>query len=144
MVNSDLISKLVLGISLLLISATHTFANETRASTAMVFGVYPQENASYSQYWKSLVEQVSLNSGQNIRFEMAADTEEFEQKLSSGAYDFVLLNAHMYTQAHDAIGYKAFAKEKGIEVFRAPFGYYKEFVVKVKGHPLAELSKTIA
>ncbi len=37
-----------------------------------------------------------------------------------------------------------FAKEKGIEVFRAPFGYYKEFEAKVKGHPLAELSKTFS
>ena len=39
---------------------------------------------------------------------------------------------------------EAFAKEKGIEVHRAPFGYYKEFEVKVKGHPLAELSKTLS
>ena len=28
-------------------------------------------------------------------------------------------------------------------VFRAPFGYYKEFETKVKGHPLAELSKRL-
>ena len=39
---------------------------------------------------------------------------------------------------------ESFAKEKGIEVFRAPFGYYKEFETKVKGHPLAELSKTLS
>jgi len=29
------------------------------------------------------------------------------------------------------------------EVIRAPFGYYKEFELKCKGHPLAELSRTI-
>ncbi len=34
-------------------------------------------------------------------------------------------------------------KAKGIEVFRAPFGWYKQFDIKTKGHPLAELSKTI-
>jgi len=34
-------------------------------------------------------------------------------------------------------------KEKGIETFRAPFGYYKEFELKCKGHPLAELSRNI-
>ncbi len=28
-----------------------------------------------------------------------------------------------------------------LEVIRAPFGYYKEFELKVKGHPLSELSK---
>jgi threonyl-tRNA synthetase len=30
-----------------------------------------------------------------------------------------------------------------IEVYRAPFGYYKEFELKCKGHPLAELSREI-
>ncbi|MDP3882336.1 MAG: threonine--tRNA ligase [Nanoarchaeota archaeon] len=32
-------------------------------------------------------------------------------------------------------------KAEGFEVVRAPFGYYKEFELKVKGHPLSELSK---
>jgi threonyl-tRNA synthetase len=32
-------------------------------------------------------------------------------------------------------------KKKGFQVTRAPFGYYKEFELKVKGHPLSELSK---
>jgi threonyl-tRNA synthetase len=32
-------------------------------------------------------------------------------------------------------------KKKGFEVTRAPFGYYKEFELKCKGHPLSELSK---
>jgi threonyl-tRNA synthetase len=32
-------------------------------------------------------------------------------------------------------------KAKKIETFRAPFGYYKEFELKCKGHPLAELSR---
>ena len=27
-------------------------------------------------------------------------------------------------------------KEKGIETYKAPFGWYKEFEIKVKGHPL--------
>ncbi len=35
-------------------------------------------------------------------------------------------------------------KEKGFEVSRAPFGYYKTFELKVKGHPLSELSKTFS
>ncbi|MFA5060772.1 MAG: threonine--tRNA ligase [Candidatus Pacearchaeota archaeon] len=34
-------------------------------------------------------------------------------------------------------------KKKKIEVYRAPFGYYKEFELKCKGHPLAELSREI-
>src|SRR5271157_1592997 len=34
-------------------------------------------------------------------------------------------------------------KKKKYEVVRAPFGYYKEFELKVKGHPLSELSREI-
>ena len=33
--------------------------------------------------------------------------------------------------------------KKDFEVVRAPFGYYKEFELKVKGHPLSELSRVI-
>jgi threonyl-tRNA synthetase len=32
-------------------------------------------------------------------------------------------------------------QKEGLEVTRAPFGYYKEFELKCKGHPLSELSK---
>lgn len=38
---------------------------------------------------------------------------------------------------------KELKKVKGFKVTRAPFGYYKEFELKVKGHPLAELSREI-
>ncbi|MFZ5955330.1 MAG: threonine--tRNA ligase [Nanoarchaeota archaeon] len=34
-------------------------------------------------------------------------------------------------------------KKKKVNVYRAPFGYYKEFELKCKGHPLAELSREI-
>ncbi len=35
-------------------------------------------------------------------------------------------------------------RNKKYQVTRAPFGYYKEFELKCKGHPLAELSRTIS
>jgi len=35
------------------------------------------------------------------------------------------------------------AKDAGIETFRTPFGWTKQFTLAVKGHPLAEQSKTI-
>lgn len=38
---------------------------------------------------------------------------------------------------------EAYAKNKGIETFRAPFGWNKQFTVSVKGHPLAEQSRVI-
>jgi len=33
--------------------------------------------------------------------------------------------------------------EKGYEVSRAPFGWYKSFTISAKGHPLSELSRTV-
>ena len=33
--------------------------------------------------------------------------------------------------------------EKGFEVSRSPFGWYKSFTITAKGHPLSELSRTI-
>lgn len=38
---------------------------------------------------------------------------------------------------------KELKKTKYLNVVRAPFGYYKEFELKCKGHPLSELSKEI-
>ncbi len=35
------------------------------------------------------------------------------------------------------------AKENGIETFRAPFGWNKQFTISIKGHPLAEQSRVI-
>lgn len=34
-------------------------------------------------------------------------------------------------------------KKRFKNVYKAPFGWYKEFEIKVKGHPLAELSRTV-
>ncbi|MEM2319420.1 MAG: threonine--tRNA ligase [Candidatus Bathyarchaeia archaeon] len=39
---------------------------------------------------------------------------------------------------------EAYAKEKGLEVYRAPFGWNKQFTISIKGHPLAEQSRLIA
>lgn len=36
-----------------------------------------------------------------------------------------------------------YAKHLGLEVYKSPFGWTKSFNIKVKGHPLAEQSKTI-
>jgi threonyl-tRNA synthetase len=35
------------------------------------------------------------------------------------------------------------AREKGIETYRAPFGWNKQFAISIKGHPLAEQSRSI-
>jgi threonyl-tRNA synthetase len=38
---------------------------------------------------------------------------------------------------------EAHAREKDIETYRAPFGWNKQFTISIKGHPLAEQSRTI-
>ncbi len=37
---------------------------------------------------------------------------------------------------------EAYAKQKGIETYRAPFGWTKQFTLSIKGHPLAEQSRS--
>ena len=37
---------------------------------------------------------------------------------------------------------EAYAKDKGIETYRAPFGWNKQFTISIKGHPLAEQART--
>ncbi len=39
---------------------------------------------------------------------------------------------------------EAYAKAKGIETYRAPFGWNKQFTISIKGHPLAEQSRFYA
>jgi threonyl-tRNA synthetase len=39
---------------------------------------------------------------------------------------------------------EAYAKTKGIETFRAPFGWNKQFTISIKGHPLAEQARNYA
>jgi len=38
---------------------------------------------------------------------------------------------------------ESYAKEKGIETYRGPFGWNKQFTISIKGHPLAEQSRVI-
>ncbi|MCK4482021.1 threonine--tRNA ligase [Candidatus Bathyarchaeota archaeon] len=38
---------------------------------------------------------------------------------------------------------EVYAKETGLETYRAPFGWNKQFTISIKGHPLAEQSRAI-
>ena len=39
---------------------------------------------------------------------------------------------------------EAYAKDKGIETYRAPFGWNKQFTISIKGYPLAEQARSYA
>jgi len=53
-----------------------------------------------------------------------------------------LASPRVATRVLDAI-VAALEKQDGLEVRRAPFGYYKAFQIECKGHPLSELGQTI-
>ena len=53
-----------------------------------------------------------------------------------------LASPRVATQALDRI-YELLLKEKDLQIKRSPFGYYKGFSIKCKGHPLSELAQTI-
>ncbi len=59
-------------------------------------------------------------------------------------YPYAHLSSNL-AEAGDALkvlkAIEAGLKEKGMETIRAPFGWYKSFELKCKGHPLSELSR---
>ena len=118
------LKTLFVALSFLFITISYSVADIKSNSNELVFGLLSTDKNAYTAaQWKMLVDQLSLDSGQRIRLETAMNAEDFERKLSRGAYDIILVNAHMYTQVHDAIGYEAFAKEqnqtdKGVIVVR--------------------------
>ena len=81
--------------------------------------------------------------------------KEFVDNIKDVASQVKVKNIVLYPYAHlsknlsnpdVAIGVLEEAEKqlKDFKVLRAPFGYYKEFELKVKGHPLSELSREIS
>jgi threonyl-tRNA synthetase len=60
-------------------------------------------------------------------------------------YPFAHLSSNL-SQPYEALKIikemDAYAKEKGIETYRAPFGWNKQFTISIKGHPLAEQARS--
>jgi len=80
-------------------------------STPIVFGVAPQgEIHNLHAKWQPLIESISKTSRLAIRFETASSMEDFEKRLSKGAYDIVYLNAYQYIKYHIYVGYLALVK----------------------------------
>ena len=96
-----------------------------------------------------LVVLVAVEQGDNDK-----SVKEMVEAIEKTAKDVKAKNIVLYPYAHlssnlsnpdTALGYLTEAQYalegKKFNVVRAPFGYYKEFELKVKGHPLSELSK---
>ncbi|MCW4023560.1 MAG: threonine--tRNA ligase [Candidatus Bathyarchaeota archaeon] len=62
-------------------------------------------------------------------------------------YPFAHLSSKL-SQPNEALkiikAMETYAKEKGIETYRAPFGWNKQFTISIKGHPLAEQARSYA
>jgi threonyl-tRNA synthetase len=78
------------------------------------------------------------------------DAQAFLQNLKVNRiliYPFAHLSSNL-SKPYEALkiikDMEAYAKQKGIETYRAPFGWTKQFTISIKGHPLAEQSRFYA
>ena len=78
------------------------------------------------------------------------DVHAFLEKLKVNRiliYPFAHLSSNLASPA-EALklikAMEAYAKQKNIETYRAPFGWNKQFTISIKGHPLAEQSRFYA
>ncbi len=91
---------------------------------------------------------VELGDDGKVAAKAVAEAKEFLSKLGTRRvmiYPFAHLSQNLARPA-DALPVllemEAQAKSSGLEVMRAPFGWNKALQVKVKGHPLAEMSRS--
>ena len=95
---------------------------------------------------------VAIEEGDNSAMAQKAinDVRAFLGKLKANRiliYPFAHLSSNL-SQPSEALkiikDMETYAKEKGIETYRAPFGWNKQFTISIKGHPLAEQARSYA
>jgi len=93
----------------------------------------------------------AVEKGDNTRVAEKAigEVQSFLKKLKVNkilVYPYAHLSSNLAKPSEALTVVKAmekYAKEKGIETYRAPFGWNKQFTISIKGHPLAEQSRVI-
>ncbi len=94
----------------------------------------------------------AIEEGDNIQIGHKAidDVRAFLGKQKTNRiliYPFAHLSSNL-SQPSEALkiikDMEGYAKEKGIETHRAPFGWNKQFTISIKGHPLAEQARSYA
>jgi threonyl-tRNA synthetase len=92
----------------------------------------------------------AIEEGDNIQIGHKAidDVRAFLGKQKTNRiliYPFAHLSSNL-SQPSEALkiikDMEGYAKEKGIETYRAPFGWNKQFTIAIKGHPLAEQARS--
>jgi threonyl-tRNA synthetase len=91
---------------------------------------------------------VEENDNEDTGERAVSEVKEFLEKLKANKiliYPFAHLSSNL-ARPQEALktinAMEEQAKKLKIEVYRAPFGWNKQFSIKVKGHPLAEQAKT--
>ncbi len=93
---------------------------------------------------------VTIEKGDNeiVVEEAVNDLKEHLERIKAEKviiYPYAHLSSNLASprEAHQLLQlFEKKVKDLGVEVHRAPFGWYKEFELKCKGHPLAELSRS--
>jgi len=84
-----------------------------------------------------------------VTFEAVASIADVAKKVGVSkvvVYPYAHLSSNLGTPSAGIRALKMIEeklKSLGFEVMRSPFGWYKAFTIKCKGHPLSELSRTI-
>lgn len=92
----------------LLITSTPSLAGKP-----LSFGVVPQQSAEkLAKQWIPILQYISKEIGQEVRFATKSSIPLFEQELSKGSYDITYMNPYHYTVFSQSNGYTAIAKAK--------------------------------
>ncbi|UCE96435.1 MAG: threonine--tRNA ligase [Candidatus Bathyarchaeota archaeon] len=92
---------------------------------------------------------VEKDDNETVAIQAIEETQNFLEKLEVNKillYPYAHLSNNL---AKPAVALKViktmekYAKERGIETYRAPFGWNKKFTISIKGHPLAEQFRLI-
>ncbi len=105
-------------IAALMGSATAAYAEAGKKSgQTFVFGIVPQQSGSkLSELWSPILKYLEEETGYTLRFATARNIPTFAQRLGESKYDFAYMNPQDYARSHDASGYEAFAKAKGLRL----------------------------
>lgn len=88
-------------------------SNEATSVESLSFGIVPQQSASkLARLWNPILQNISKQSGINIKFKTAPNIPEFEKRLEKGEYDIAYMNPYHYTVFSKKPGYIAFAKAR--------------------------------
>ncbi len=125
---------------------------ETKRSTPVAEKI--EENLKKGRMEEALTVFIAVekNDEENIEYAAGQTAEEIKKVTEQVKTNRVMLYPYAHLSSSLASPKAAvealkkleeLLKEAKFEVKRAPFGWYKSFTIKCKGHPLSELSRTI-